>query len=120
MDQSPEQFGVWMLGAETVPRRPLFLHAFSLFRAARDGWPNAVARKKPLRVLRRVLDDQQAEESLREIKETSGQRRCKNEPQLASLFSRKMSFIMFIALGLGFFQQITGINAVLFLRADHF
>ncbi|MBF0199506.1 MAG: MFS transporter [Planctomycetes bacterium] len=33
---------------------------------------------------------------------------------LKELFTRRMSFIIFIALGLGFFQQITGINAIFF------
>ena len=34
--------------------------------------------------------------------------------KIVPLFSRRMSFIMFIALAIAFFQQITGINAIFY------
>ena len=40
--------------------------------------------------------------------------------KIGPLFSRRMSFIMFIALAIAFFQQITGINADFLLSADDF
>jgi MFS family permease len=38
----------------------------------------------------------------------------KEKASFSTLFAHKMSFIMFIALGIAFFQQITGINAIFY------
>jgi MFS family permease len=55
---------------------------------------------------------EQVEEELRQIRrsftETAPQAR------LNALFSRKLSFVLFIALVIAFFQQITGINAIFY------
>ncbi len=102
----------WMLGAEALPAILYFLLLFLVPRSPR--WLAQHGRyDESLEVLGRVLEPEEAAKSLGEIKENiasdEGKRRS-----VAELFARRMSYIMFIALGLGFFQQITGINAIFF------
>lgn len=102
----------WMLGAEAVPALLYFLCLFLVPRS-----PRWLARNKredeALAVLNKVVGPEEAAESLRAIHEhIAGDKQSK--PKFSELFSRHMRFIIFIALGLGFFQQITGINAIFF------
>lgn len=102
----------WMLGAETVPAVVYFLCLFLVPRSPR--WLAQRGRHdEALAVLEKVAGPEEAARSLADIKahlEEGGDRKA----SLAELFSRRMSLIMIIALGLGFFQQITGINAIFF------
>jgi SP family arabinose:H+ symporter-like MFS transporter len=102
----------WMLGTETLPA---ILYFFLLFLVPRS--PRWLAQHgrydESLDVLGRVLGPEEAAKSLGEIKENIASDEGK-KPSVAELFARRMSYIMFIALGLGFFQQITGINAIFF------
>ncbi len=102
----------WMLGVETIPALLYFFLLALVPRSPR--WLAQRGRdKEALNVLSRVLDANEAERSLEEIK-VHLQSDGKKNASVAELFSRRMSFIMFIALGLGFFQQITGINAIFY------
>ncbi len=102
----------WMLGAETLPALLYFIFLFFVPRSPR--WLAQHGREaEALAVLNRVVSPEEAAESLDAIKaHIAGTE--KSKPRLAELFSRRMRYILFIALGLGFFQQITGINAIFF------
>jgi sugar porter (SP) family MFS transporter len=102
----------WMLGAETVPAVLYFFFLFLVPRSPR--WLAQHGREvEALAVLQKVVRPEEAAESLHLIKaHIAGERQTK--PKFSELFTRRMRFIMFIALGLGFFQQITGINAIFF------
>lgn len=102
----------WMLGAETVPALLYFFLLFLVPRSPR--WLAQHGREKEaLAVLNKVASPEEAVDSLHAIKtHIAGDRQSK--PRFAELFSRHMRFIILIALGLGFFQQITGINAIFF------
>ena len=102
----------WMLGAETLPAVLYFVFLFFVPRSPR--WLAKRGRyDEALVVLKKFVSLEEATESLEEIKQHLAAE-IDTKPSLAELFSRRMSFIMFIALGLGFFQQITGINAIFF------
>ena len=102
----------WMLGAETIPAAIYFLCLFFVPRSPR--WLAQHGREKEaLAVLNKVVGPVEAAESLHAIHEhiAAGEQ---SKPVFSELFRRRMRFIIFIALGLGFFQQITGINAIFF------
>ena len=102
----------WMLGAETVPALLYFF--FLLFVPRSPRWLAKRGRHdEALVVLNRFVSSEEAAQSLKEIKEHL-QGEDDKAPSLEELFTRRMSYIVFIALGLGFFQQITGINAIFF------
>lgn len=102
----------WMLGAEALPA---ILYFFLLFLVPRSPrWLTQRGRDdEALSVLDKVLGPEEAARSLEEIK---GHLKSDDntKPAVTELFTRRMSYIMLIALGLGFFQQITGINAIFF------
>jgi MFS family permease len=102
----------WMLGAETVPALLYFVFLFFVPRSPR--WLAQHGREdEALAVLNKVVSPQEATESLNAIKaHIAGDNQSK--PKFSELFRRNMRFIIFIALGLGFFQQITGINAIFY------
>jgi GGDEF domain-containing protein len=60
----------------------------------------------------RVGGLERAQESLRQIRESLASR--SEARGLRGLFDRRIRFIMLIAFGLAFFQQITGINAIFY------
>lgn len=102
----------WMLGAETFPAILYFLFLFMVPRSPRwlaqhDHEDEALA------VLNKVLSPEEAAYSLHAIREHIAADK-QSKPKFSELFGHRMRFIIFIALGLGFFQQITGINAIFF------
>ena len=102
----------WMLGAEIVPALLYFLCLFFVPRSPR--WLAQHGREdEALAVLNKVVSPEEATESLDAIKAHIAKDK-QSKPKFSELFQRNMRFIIFIALGLGFFQQITGINAIFF------
>lgn len=114
----------WMLGVEAVPAALYFLLLFTVPRSPR--WLLSKSRREEAKgaicVLQGLEDPTDAiaavenDIAISKEKAASGAQRS----QLSELFSSKMSRIMTIALGLAFFQQISGINAIFYYAATIF
>jgi MFS family permease len=101
----------WMLGMDAVPA---VLYFFLLFAVPES--PRWLVRRGQVDLAREILvkacGQEQADEEMRNISQSvQGQA---PRGSLSGLFGREMRFVMFIALGIAFFQQITGINAIFY------
>ncbi len=104
----------WMLGIEAIPALLYFLFLFFV-----PDSPRWLIQKdfndKAFNVMKKVGGSDYAHHEMNEITESVSKEKIEGlKTQLRDFFSGKMKFIIFIALTLGFFQQITGINAVLY------
>lgn len=101
----------WMLGMDAVPAVLYFVLLFAvpesprwLFSRGREAEAGAI--------LTRVCGAEQAAGELQRIRESFGVQ----SPRVGfgGLWGREMRSVMFIALAIAFFQQITGINAIFY------
>ncbi len=102
----------WMLGVEAIPA---FIYFFALFLVPRSPrWLiqrlNLVEESK--KILTKIGGDNYADSTIEEIEK--GIRKKEEKGTLSQLFSPRMRTILIIALGIAFFQQITGINAIFY------
>src|ERR1039457_5242098 len=101
----------WMLGVEAIPAVLYFFLLFAVPESPR--WLFGKGQTERARViLTRACGGDSAEEELRNIRQSFAQKAA--GVSLGGLFGRRMRFIMFIALAIAFFQQITGINAIFY------
>src|SRR6185503_16587122 len=101
----------WMLGVQVFPAL-LYLLLLSLIPES-PRWLVIKGRDaQALEVLTRVGGAAQAQESLQQIRQSLAARNVSHGWR--ALFDRRIRLVMLIALGLAFFQQITGINAVFY------
>ncbi|NOS72533.1 MAG: sugar porter family MFS transporter [Verrucomicrobia bacterium] len=101
----------WMLGVEAVPAMLYFLLLFAVPESPR--WLFGKGQTERAReILTKSCGAEQAAEELRNIRESYAQKA--SGVGVGGLFGRRMRFIMFIALAIAFFQQITGINAIFY------
>ncbi len=110
-----------MLGVETVPAALYFVFLFFVPRSPR--WLAAKNRdEEALAVLKKVSGKSDADVAaeLASIKASLAKAPPSLSARIDSLFKRKMARVMLIGLGLGFFQQITGINAIFYYAATIF
>ncbi len=104
----------WMLGVELIPAVLYFLFLFFVPNSPR--WLISKDRtEEAFSVLKKIGNEMYARAQLDEIMTsvTAGKTE-KLFSLLSGLFSRKMSYILILALIISFLQQITGINAVLY------
>jgi sugar porter (SP) family MFS transporter len=100
----------WMLGVQVFPAL-LYLLLLSLIPES-PRWLVIKGRdEEALGVLTRVSGAAQAQESMQQIRQSIVAR---SSHGWRALFDRRIRFVMLIALGLAFFQQITGINAIFY------
>jgi MFS transporter, SP family, arabinose:H+ symporter len=101
----------WMLGVQTVPALLYFTLLWLVPESPR--WLLLKGKdEEAMRVLARVNGEQEARENLQQIRQSLGQKTVSRG--FRGLLDPRVRFIMMIALGLAFFQQITGINAIFY------
>src|ERR1035437_10474712 len=101
----------WMLGMDAIPAALYFFLLLAVPESPR--WLFGKGRQEQAKeILIKTCGAAQAEEELCNIRHSFAEK----APGIRAggLFSRKMRFVMFIALGIAFFQQITGINAIFY------
>ena len=101
----------WMLGVEAIPAVLYFLLLFAVPESPR--WLFSRGQTEPARaILTKSCGADLAEAELRNIAQSFQEKVA--GVGFGALFGRRMRFIMFIALAIAFFQQITGINAIFY------
>ena len=101
----------WMLGMDAVPAVLYFFLLFAVPESPRWLFGKG-QQERATEILVKACGVEQAEVEVRNIRQSFAER----APgiRVSGLFSRKMSFVLFIALAIAFFQQITGINAIFY------
>ena len=102
----------WMLGVEAIPATIYFLSLFSVPKSPR--WLIMKLNKVKLarKITAKIGGEEYAEITVAEIQR--GLDAKEEKGRLSDLFQSKYGTIMTIALGIAFFQQITGINAIFY------
>lgn len=102
----------WMLGVEAIPA---LIYFFALFTVPRS--PRWLIQKLNLveiakKILIKIGGEEFAKVTIEEI--VRGVAKKEKKGTISQLFSYRMRTIIIIALGIAFFQQITGINAIFY------
>ena len=102
----------WMLGVEAIPAAIYFLALWTVPKSPR--WLIQKLNKVELasKILVKIGGEEYAEITIKEIQR--GVAKKEEKGKLADILQSKYATIMIIALGIAFFQQITGINAVFY------
>ncbi len=101
----------WMLGVEAIPAALYFVLLFFVPESPR--WLFGQGREEQaLKIFTKVAGPEHATEELRSIRQNAAEHVA--GVGASALFSRKLRFVMLIALAIAFFQQITGINAIFY------
>jgi MFS family permease len=102
----------WMLGVEAIPALIYFISLWTVPKSPR--WLIQKLNKIELarKILRRIGGEEYAEITIQEIQR--GIDKKEEKGKLSDIFNSKYATIMIIALGIAFFQQITGINAIFY------
>jgi MFS family permease len=101
----------WMLGIDAVPAGLYFFLLFAVPESPRWLLGRGQADRAKA-ILVRSCGSEEAERELRNIERSFSER--SPGVGVSTLFSRRIRFVMFIALVIAFFQQITGINAIFY------
>ncbi|WP_242015634.1 sugar porter family MFS transporter [Robertkochia marina] len=102
----------WMLGVEAIPAFIYFLALFSVPRSPRWLIQSQNLKKAAEKILVKIGGKDYADLTLSEIER--GMDKKERKGTISDLLSHRMRTIMIIALGIAFFQQITGINAIFY------
>lgn len=98
----------WMLGVEAIPALVFLALLTTVPESPR--WLLARGRRREALEVMQAVRGREAVAELESIQTPQGRR----AGSWSALFDRRMRFVMVFAAGLAFFQQITGINAVLY------
>ncbi len=102
----------WMLGVEAIPALIYFLALFTVPKSPRWLIQKLNEVKRAKKVLTKIGGQEYAAMTVEEIEK--GLQKKESSGKLSDLFKSKYATIMIIALGIAFFQQITGINAIFY------
>ena len=105
----------WELGVTAVPAAIFFILLFTIPRSPR--WLVKKARVDVARTVLQRTGDESFREDLRAIVESIHLERSQTEE---NLFSAKYRFPIFLAVSIGVFNQLSGINAILYYLNDIF
>jgi SP family xylose:H+ symportor-like MFS transporter len=99
----------WMLGSETIPAALFFFMLFLIPESPR--WLTIKGKEdKSFKILSKINGEEKARSVLNDIKESLQE----EKPNLLYLFKRTALLALIIGIGLSMFQQITGINAIMY------
>lgn len=103
----------WMLGLEALPA---ILYYFGLFVVPRSPrWLMTQNQKEEaLDVMNKVVSEEEAFVQINAVEQSINEDKSKQKSKLADIFKKSMRKVIIIGLIVGVFQQIVGINAVLF------
>jgi MFS family permease len=101
----------WMLGMDAVPACLYFFLLFAVPESPRWLFGKGLT-QEARQILTKTCGAEAVEPELANIQQSFAQKTP--NVRLSGLLSRRMSFVMFIALAIAFFQQITGINAIFY------
>ncbi|MFD1315199.1 sugar porter family MFS transporter [Namhaeicola litoreus] len=103
----------WMLGLEAFPA---ILYFFGLFMVPRSPrWLMTQNRKyEAIEVMKKVVSDDDANSQIDEVERSIVADQNKEKSVLGDIFKKSMRKVIIIGLIVGIFQQLVGINAVLF------
>ena len=104
----------WKLGMSAVPAALFFLMLFGIPRSPR--WLVKKQRISEAREVLRITGEENYEQELQDIVVSIDAEHTHDE----SLFSRKYAFPIFLAVSIGMFNQLAGINAILYYLNDIF
>lgn len=102
----------WMLGVEAIPALIYFLSLFTVPKSPRWLILKFNKTDQANLILQRIGGDQYANDTVTEIVRNKDKQEEKGK--VSDLFKSRYGTIMIIALGIAFFQQITGINAIFY------
>jgi sugar porter (SP) family MFS transporter len=105
----------WMLGVTAVPAALFFLMLFTIPRSPR--WLVKKGRTDEARSVLQTIGEENYEQELQEIVESI---HFEQRGTAETLFSRKYLFPIFLAVSIGMFNQLSGINAILYYLNDIF
>jgi len=102
----------WMLGVEAIPAAIYFLSLWTVPKSPRWLIQKLNNVELARKTLMKIGGEAYAELTIQEI--IRGVDKKEEKGKLSDIFKSKYATIMVIALGIAFFQQITGINAVFY------
>jgi len=102
----------WMLGVEAIPAIIYFLGLLFVPKSPRWLIQKSNKVEQAHKTLQKIGGEVYAEHTIKEIER--GLAKKEEKGTLSDIFKSKYATIMIIALGIAFFQQITGINAVFY------
>src|SRR5262249_8453413 len=105
----------WKLGVSAIPALLFFVMLFAIPRSPR--WLVKKARISEAREVLRLSGEENYEEELQDIIQSIDLEHGHGDE---SLFSAKYKFPVFLAVSIGIFNQLSGINAVLYYLNDIF
>ena len=105
----------WELGVTAVPAALFFVMLFTIPRSPR--WLVKKGRVAEAREVLQATGDENYEHDLQEIVASIG---AEQSQAAEKLFSRKFVFPIFLAVSIGMFNQLSGINAILYYLNDIF
>jgi len=105
----------WELGVTALPAALFFVMLFTIPRSPR--WLVKKGRVEEARTVLRMTGDEDYEHDLQEIVASIGEEQSRATEKL---FTRKYAFPIFLAVSIGVFNQLSGINAILYYLNDIF
>ncbi|HWC17740.1 MAG TPA: sugar porter family MFS transporter, partial [Terriglobales bacterium] len=105
----------WELGVSALPALLFFLMLFGIPRSPR--WLAEVGRVEEARDVLRLIGEKEYELRLREIVDSIAQSQALGKE---ALFQKRYALPVFLAISIGAFNQLSGINAILYYLNDIF
>ncbi|WP_430928708.1 sugar porter family MFS transporter [Polaribacter marinivivus] len=103
----------WMLGLEALPAIIYYVGLFIVPRSPR--WLMVQNQKEEaLAVMNKIVDEKNAISQINEVEKSISEDAKKEKAKVSDLFKKSMRKVIVIGLVVGVFQQLVGINAVLF------